>query len=226
MCGRYRLKKNIEALLAAKEFKDLVISPKVRLARHRFNIGPGQQAPVVLRQQGKLVLDELLWRQPPFYLARAEGIQQTRSYKRPFETQRCLIPMHGFYEWDERVKPKQPWHFQYQNEDLLMIAGIWDWEEKNDEPAFTLITTAANEAVYQAHHRMPVILPRQYWAAWLDQVSPAREMASWLVPYPDASRIKGWPVSLKVNNWRNDDETLIAPFVPPSAAQTELSLEF
>jgi putative SOS response-associated peptidase YedK len=31
-----------------------------------------------------------------------------------------------------------------------------------------ILTTEANELVRPVHERMPVILPQQYWPAWLD----------------------------------------------------------
>ena len=101
---------------------------------------------------GDLDLQEMLWRQPPLYRARAEGIEKKPTWKTAFETRRCLIPMHGFYEWDERTQPRQPYHFHLKNDGLFMVAGLWAKHEGS--MAFTLITTSPNEVVAQAHHRM------------------------------------------------------------------------
>jgi putative SOS response-associated peptidase YedK len=40
--------------------------------------------------------------------ARVEGIESKPVYRKPFRTQRCLVPATGFFEWDKSEKPSQP----------------------------------------------------------------------------------------------------------------------
>jgi putative SOS response-associated peptidase YedK len=41
--------------------------------------------------------------------ARAEGIMNSPTWRRPFKRRRCLIPADGFYEWKKLdAKTKQP----------------------------------------------------------------------------------------------------------------------
>jgi putative SOS response-associated peptidase YedK len=40
--------------------------------------------------------------------ARVEGIESKSVYRKPFRTQRCLVPATGFFEWDKSEKPSQP----------------------------------------------------------------------------------------------------------------------
>ena len=66
------------------------------------------------------------------------------------------------------------------------------------------MTTAANELVRPVHDRMPVILPRQHWAAWLDPaLQEAGELVPLLRPYP-AEAMRAYPVGVLVSNPKND----------------------
>ena len=65
--------------------------------------------------------------------------------------------------------------------------------------------------VRSVHERMPVILPAQHWAAWLDVgLQDAGELAPLLRPYP-ADAMRAYPVGTLVNNPRNDGPECLAP---------------
>jgi putative SOS response-associated peptidase YedK len=74
----------------------------------------------------------------------------------------------------------------------------------------TIIITVANELVAPLHNRMPVILPRADYDAWLDpsRSDPAHLMPL-LRPYP-AEEMTCYPVSRLVNDVRNDSPQVIA----------------
>jgi putative SOS response-associated peptidase YedK len=58
---------------------------------------------------------------------------------------------------------------------------------------------------------MPVILPRQHWAAWLDpQAQDAGEVVPLLRPYP-ADAMRAYPVGALVGNPRNDVPACLEP---------------
>ena len=58
---------------------------------------------------------------------------------------------------------------------------------------------------------MPVILPREAYARWLDPAADdARELTALLEPFPDAA-MTAYPVSTAVNSPANDDSTCVAP---------------
>ena len=61
------------------------------------------------------------------------------------QTQRCLIPMTGYYKWDRTVRPPIPHFIQAQDGRVLCAAGLWErWEheEAEDPPfeSFTILT--------------------------------------------------------------------------------------
>jgi putative SOS response-associated peptidase YedK len=73
----------------------------------------------------------------------------------------------------------------------------------------TIITGQPNELVAQIHPRMPVILPEQRHAAWLDETDN-ENLKALLLPYP-ADRMRMWEISPRVNSPKNDDALLWEP---------------
>ena len=82
------------------------------------------------------------------------------------------------------------------------MAAIWE----ND--TFSLITTEPNAALHNIHDRMPVIIARDDYAAWL-----AGEDGL-LRPAPDEA-LQGRAVSMAVNQAANDSPRLIEPVELP-----------
>jgi putative SOS response-associated peptidase YedK len=61
------------------------------------------------------------------------------------------------------------------------------------------------------HHRMPVLLTPNRWAAWLGEtVTADAELKAMLKPYP-GDDLAFWPVDRRVGNVRNDGPDLFAP---------------
>jgi putative SOS response-associated peptidase YedK len=59
------------------------------------------------------------------------------------------------------------------------------------------------------HKRMPVILPREAWSAWLgEEPASAAELQALLKPFP-AERMRAYPVSASVNSVKNDEASLL-----------------
>ena len=64
------------------------------------------------------------------------------------------------------------------------------------------------------HNRMPVVIPRDRWAAWLDPTpSDPGELQALLQPSDDLP-LAAYPVSPLVNNVRNNGPELVAPLAP------------
>ena len=146
--------------------------------------------------------------------ARAEGIENKPTYKKPFRFQRCLVPATGFYEWT-KTKPAVPYYFQLKDESLFAFAGLYDtWKDPQDGNeiySYTIITTEPNDVVSPIHHRMPLILSKEDEDFWLDPdvIEPER-LLPLLKPYP-SSEMKVDRVSTSVNNPKFDSEELIKP---------------
>lgn len=189
----------------------------------RYNIAPGQMNPVITRHSPNRI-DLMFWGLIPPWArddsfkfktinARAEGIENKPVYRKPFRTQRCLVPATGFYEWDKSQKPSQPYYFRLKNDDLFAFAGLYDiWKNPKDGRevvSYTIITIQANGVVGRVHPRMPVIMPREHEDSWLNpDIAEPEHLSAFLKPYSDAEMVS-YPVSTAVNIPGRDEEGLI-----------------
>jgi putative SOS response-associated peptidase YedK len=94
------------------------------------------------------------------------------------------------------------------DDSLFAFAGLWDrWWDASGQVVETcsILTTTPNSLCADVHNRMPVILPPEHYDLWLDpgfkRVDALKEL---LGPF-DATLMKGYPVSTRVNSVRNDD---------------------
>jgi len=107
--------------------------------------------------------------------ARIESISSKPSFSKLIESNRCIIPSSGFFEWQHQGKNKIP-HFIYGKEDsILSMAGLWD--EYVDAStgiliqSFTILTQEANAFMAEIHNvkkRMPVFLKDSAISGWLN----------------------------------------------------------
>jgi putative SOS response-associated peptidase YedK len=224
MCGRYgfsvkNAKDVYERFDTYNELEDF---------KPRYNITPGQQNPVITKHSPNLI-SRMVWGLIPFWAkdnkfqfqtinARVEGIESKPTYRKPFRTQRCLVPATGFYEPDKLhySKPPFPWHyFQLKDGALFGFAGLYDiWKDPktNEEiQSYTIITTQPNSLVGTVHDRMPVILQIEDEEAWLNpDLTEPEHLLPMLQPYP-ADEMETWLVGDGAKNPRNDNAELIKP---------------
>jgi putative SOS response-associated peptidase YedK len=165
----------------------------------RYNIAPSQPLPVIDTKAGGLGrgLAMFRWGFIPRLAqddkgmrpvnAKSETVASSVMFAESFRTRRCLVPADGFYEWRAEGKRKLPIHFRLKDRTLFAFAGIWDIWKGPAGPVFTcaILTTEPNELTKQVHDRMPVILPRDREAEWLDPgVSDTARLSAMLGPYP------------------------------------------
>jgi putative SOS response-associated peptidase YedK len=86
-----------------------------------------------------------------------------------FAKRRCLVPATLFYEWNGERRPKQPYVIGRKDDTPFAFGGIWEsWgHPENLLRTFAILTTAPNEICAPIHDRMPVIVAREDWTAWL-----------------------------------------------------------
>ena len=184
MCGRYALHASPEVV--ALQF-GLVEVPQFQ---PHYNIAPAANALVVRDRRGSLARWGLRGK---LVNLRAETVESKfRS------SSRCLVPASGFYEWKTEARRKQPYYFFPADGPLLALAAVYE------ESTFSLITTEPNATLRGIHDRMPVIVARGDYAAWL---AGAHGL---LRPAPDEA-LQAHPVSMAVNQAANDSPKLIEP---------------
>lgn len=134
-----------------------------------------------------------------------------QALRRLLAGHRCLIPADGFYEWATQDGRKQPYRILMKDRSLFALAGLWNtWKAPDGKPveSFTIITTAPNSLMEKIHNRMPVILPREEEAKWLNPEFAKTDRL--LTAYP-ADEMDAYPVSNLVNNPKNDVMECIQP---------------
>ena len=234
MCGRYTLTSQ-EGLVEDLEASLDPEAPKNEWWKARFNVAPTQPAPVVTLHDGRRVMEMMRWGLVPFWgsrpgskpplmiNARVETIQSNRIFRDALERKRCLVPADGFFEWLRDGKIAKPVWMHPEPHRFIAFAGLWARvkTEKGELHSFTIVTCPPNELARAFHDRMPIVLDRRAWAAWLDpalDVTAARE----LLTMPDAIGWRADFVSPWVNKADHDDARCIEPIAPPVPVQGSL----
>jgi putative SOS response-associated peptidase YedK len=190
-----------------------------------FNVAPTDEAAVVVQRDDRRAILRFRWGLVPHWAAeakiagrtfnaRAETVAVTPTFRDAFRRRRCLVPVDSFYEWKREDGVRQPYRIAGADSMPLVLAGLWaGWRDPADgavRRTFTIVTTAANDAIHQLHDRMPVILPSTAWTTWLDPRRPdIGELHGLLVP--SITPLEIYPVVRLVNNVRNDGPELVAP---------------
>lgn len=227
MCSRYFL--DADGNVIAYTFR----VPVQERVRRRFNIAPTQEAPVVrTTPDGSREVAMLRWGLVPPWAkelgagtkminARSEGVEAKPAFRAAVRERRCIVPASGFFEWKSVAGAKQPFAITLADRKLFGFAGLWErWKPAHGHAVetFTIITTAANEAVGAIHDRMPVILAREAEDTWLDE-DPAAAL-SLLKPYEGALELRA--VRSLVGDVRNDVPECLDDAEPGWGAQQSL----
>ena len=190
-----------------------------------FNIAPTQEVLTVTNDGSENRPELMRWGLVPSWTkdpkignrminARSETLTEKPSFRTAFKRRRCLIPADGFYEWKREGKAKKPMLITANPGGLFAFAGLWEtWKQPDGSWLLTcaIITTSANEFMTSIHDRMPVILPRESEASWLDPEEQDTTMLSeLLLPY-DSDRMEAYEVSTLVNSPRNNFPEVIEP---------------
>jgi putative SOS response-associated peptidase YedK len=156
--------------------------------------------------------------------ARAETLAEKPAFRSLLRRHRCLVLADGFYEWRRGADGgRDPLHFRLADGSPFAFAGLWtsraDPVTGELVESCTIVTTSPNEPVAPVHDRMPVILPPELEAEWLDSEISREHALSLLLPY-EPGAVRAMPASRRVNSVRNDDARLLVPdeLLPAAAA--------
>ena len=227
MCGRFTQQQPTSEIARIFEADDLFDDPG-----GRFNVAPTDEAAVVVQRDDKRAVVGYRWGLIPGWAddpriasrsfnARAESVATSPLFRDAFRRRRCLVPVDGFYEWLRDGTKRQPMRIHDPAERPLALAGLWtgrqDVESGEWHRTFTIVTTQPNAFMAPIHNRMPVVIPPESWAAWLDPtVRDPGELRAFLEPRDDVA-LAAYPVPPLVNNVRNNGPELIARLEPGEA---------
>lgn len=230
MCGRYTYLytwKQLHRLMELLEWPSDELTP-------RFNLAPTQAAPVVrLNERHERAGVMLQWGLVPSWAkdpgaqarpfnARGDSIFSKPMFRAAAKSRRCLVPVSGFYEWQEipGAKRKVPHWIGRPGREPFCFAGLWEsWLDPAAPDAaametFTIVTTTPNALMAPLHDRMPVIVEPEAWDLWLDPEAPQPELERLIAPYPKDDLV-AYPVGTAVNRAGFEHPSLIERAEPP-----------
>ncbi len=236
MCGRYALYALPEEIWEAF---DLDGEPEPIEAR--YNVAPGQDVLVVGKREGapKPKAATMRWGLVPSWAddprianklinARVETFDQKPAFRQAAEKRRCLVVANGYYEWKKLPKGKQPHFVRPEDGSLFAMAGLWErWSgaarsrdatarHGDARPLFTctILTAPAAGPVASLHDRMPVTIPPELRAAWLDPSRGAADVRREVLDHLATPAVELRPVSTRVNSVANEGPEIIEEAKP------------
>lgn len=163
--------------------------------------------------------------------ARFESITEKPSFRQVAKTNRCIIPVTGFFEWQQVDNKKIPWFITVNNDDAFSLAGLWsEWSNhQNGEivRTFTIITTEATGLMAEIHNtkkRMPAILTPDGEKDWLNPVITTSDYSSVIKPIND-NLLKAYTISPLISNSRQN-RNVPEVLLPYSYNSTNLNAQF
>ena len=219
MCGRYSVVID-EAKLRKQFTKELTMPPGG--LQPNYNMAPTQHGLVITNRQPDR-LSTFRWGLVPFWAkdlkigarminARREGIEEKSSFRKPIREKRCLVVADSFYEWQRKEGTKQPFRIVPANDQLLVMAGIWEsWQPKEGGDTvhtYSIITGEPNKEMQPIHDRMPMLLQdAAQQQQWLNVDASLPEVLD-LLQTPADGTLAPYPVSARVGSVRNNGPEL------------------
>jgi putative SOS response-associated peptidase YedK len=222
MCGRFTLTLEISALQMAFDLGEQTV-----VWNPSYNIAPTTKIPLVTNQNPNTIA-LFQWGLVPAWAkdsskssglinARSETAHEKPSFRRLFQSKRCLIFADGFYEWQKGNSANgknTPYYFRRKDQQPFVFAGLWDsWPgDSQNAPinSCTILTCTPNRVVSPIHDRMPVILDWHQGRDWLDAAHSAVDLQGMLLPAAD-DLLLGYKVTTKVNSPANNTVECIQP---------------
>lgn len=181
-----------------------------------FNNGaPGRSVPIALESaaDSPAVVTMARWGLVPSYqspntppdfwrMFNARDDNLANVHNRLLNSHRCVIPLSGFYEWENRVelgkKRKVPYYVSAKDGTQLKFAGLWDtWKNQNGKTirTFSIITVTPSSDIRWLHDRMPAILqsPEEV-RLWLDKKQSWSSVKQ-LIRSFKVGALQWWPVT-------------------------------
>lgn len=159
--------------------------------------------------------------------ARMETVAEKRAFRKAFAARRAILPADGYYEWyvtEQKTsagKPKkQPFFIRPKDGSMLAMAGLYElWRDPArdaEDPlrwkwTCTVITTTATDDLGRIHDRMPMMLTRDAYDAWLDPAPRSTDELLGMLQPAAPGRLEAYPVSTLVSNVANNGPELLEP---------------
>lgn len=188
----------------------------------QFNAAPTKSLPIITSTEpGKTSFFKwglmAMWSNnktmsPKFFNLPIQSVVSKPSYRKKLATNRCIIPMDGFYLWKKVAKKQQvPHYFFYPDRKVFSVAGLWE-ENEDGDPSFIMITQSANDQIMSFQDDMPVIMDASSSKKWLESIE-LKELEMLLHKSPKDSFLSH-TVAPKIKNIDENDHSFIQPAPP------------
>lgn len=145
---------------------------------------------------------------PKHMHVRAETIDQRRTFAHAFANSRGILMVNTFNEGEELANGKtKQWVVTPNDGQPIAIAVVFEeWRNGLERLlTFVMVTTPPNALIARVTDRMPAILPRETWPAWLGETDASLEdVRALLHMFEDGG------------NWTMDPQTSNRPARPPN----------
>ncbi len=218
MCGRKTLTKDIASIIREMDIEECEANNHIP----NYNIAPTQFSPILIKYNNKRKIKMMKWGLIPNWSkdlsigskminARLETIMEKPSFNNLMYTNRCIVLVDGYYEWDRTTS--QPYYLYHQKKHILPIAGLWTKRQKPNSKSiysYTVITTSSKNNISPIHNRMPAILSKNNIKNWLDYKNT--NISNLLTKLQNHKpKIKFYPVSKYVNSINNNSSNCTKP---------------
>lgn len=205
--------------------RESVAAERACSLRPRFNIAPGQDAPVALVADRARIIEQLRWgllprwrghggkRGPLVHAAPIEAVAGTPLLREAMNTRRCLVLADGCFAWREL---KQPIWFHPDPCRVIAFAGLWNKNDDDDRASFALLL--GPPLATRVRHPMPIVLVPEAYDAWLDPALGPDVVIQLLVSTPPP----GWradAVTTRMASAQHDDPKCIEPIGNPNQGE-------
>ena len=220
MCGRFTLTASPPEV--AEHFGAPLPAGGLPELRPRYNIAPAQDVVVVTRTQPRRAAFAVKrwglvppWARDPGFgnqaiNARIESADRKPAFRDAFAARRCLVPADGFYEW----RGRDPFHIALPGREVFAFAGLherWHAPDGARLETFTVLTGPAHSRIRELHDRMPLLVPRPHYEAWLDPELRDPDRVRALLDPEQAAAFEPRAVDVRVNSPRHDDAACLEP---------------
>lgn len=180
MCGRFALDHSTDAVVAwflatTNRFPEWVPS---------WNIAPTSTIPLlVTTASGERILAPARWSlvpswskeltlKYPTFNARSETAAAKPTFRDSLSSQRCIIPITGYYEFSSTNGTKAPYFIHQPEQSLVGLAGLYSWWTNPDTGVLlattTILTRDSAGTLTSLHDRMPLAVEHEDVQRWLD----------------------------------------------------------
>lgn len=199
-----------------------------RGVKPHYNISPVQEVPVVLQRAGQRVVERMIWGFVPSsakdtnsvfryktFAVKSEGILDKPTLRTALRSQRCIIPVNGFYEWKNLESGKRPFYIRTNTHELFGLAGLYgEWTDPDGavHGVCTILTISSGTESDMTPSRLPIVVEQADEADWLNpELGDLSTLFRVMRPF-DTGKLEIIPVSDTVNSTRPDMPDLIERF--------------